>query len=76
MQPDSISHGAVKAETEHRRDICSVGRWIHDRGYVASTDGNLSLRLGPDRILITPTLSSVRQLARGRRRNTSVVIVL
>jgi L-fuculose-phosphate aldolase len=55
MQPDSISHGAVKTEAEHRRDICAVGRWIHDRGYVASTDGNISVRLGPDRILITPT---------------------
>ncbi|MDR3721745.1 MAG: class II aldolase/adducin family protein [Candidatus Acidoferrales bacterium] len=55
MQPDSISHGAVKTEAEHRRDICSVGRWIHDRGYVASTDGNISVRLGPDRILMTPT---------------------
>jgi L-fuculose-phosphate aldolase len=58
MQPDSISHGAVKTEVEHRRDICAVGRWIHDRGYVASTDGNISVRLGPDRILMTPTSMS------------------
>jgi L-fuculose-phosphate aldolase len=58
MQPDSISHGAVKTEAEHRRDICAVGRWIHDRGYVASTDGNISVRLGPDRILMTPTAMS------------------
>ena len=58
MQPDSISHGAVKTEAEHRRDICAVGRWIHDRGYVASTDGNISVRLGPDRILMTPTSMS------------------
>src|SRR5271155_3931867 len=58
MQSDSITHGAVKSETEHRSDICSVGRWIHDRGYVASTDGNISVRLGPDRILITPTAVS------------------
>jgi L-fuculose-phosphate aldolase len=63
MQPDSISHGAVKAETEHRRDICSVGRWIHDRGYVASTDGNISVRLGSDRILITPTSMSKGMMA-------------
>jgi L-fuculose-phosphate aldolase len=58
MQPDSITHGAVKTEAEHRRDICAVGRWIHDRGYVASTDGNISVRLGPDRILMTPTSMS------------------
>jgi len=55
MQPESIAPGAVKSEAQHRSDICAVGRWIHDRGYVASTDGNISVRLGSDRILITPT---------------------
>ena len=55
MHPKSISHGALKTEAEHRRDICVVGRWIRDRGYVASTDGNISVRLGPDRVLISPT---------------------
>jgi L-fuculose-phosphate aldolase len=58
MQPESISHGAVKSEAQHRRDVCAVGRWIHDRGYAASTDGNISVRLGPDRILLTPTSMS------------------
>jgi L-fuculose-phosphate aldolase len=58
MQPESISHGAVKREEEHRSDICAVGRWIHDRGYAAATDGNVSVRLGPDRILMTPTCIS------------------
>ena len=58
MFGESISHGAVKAEEEHRRDLCVVGRWIHDRGFVASTDGNMSVRLGADRILTTPTCMS------------------
>jgi L-fuculose-phosphate aldolase len=58
MQPESIAHGAVKSEAQHRRDVCAVGRWIHERGYVASTDGNISVRLGPDRILLTPTSMS------------------
>ena len=58
MQPDSISHGAVKTEAQHRIDICTVGRWIHDRGFVASTDGNISVRLGADRILMSPTCMS------------------
>ena len=58
MQPNSISHGAVKSETEHRSDICIVGRWIHDRGFVASTDGNISVRLSADRILMSPTCIS------------------
>jgi L-fuculose-phosphate aldolase len=63
MQPDSIAHGAVKSEAQHRSDICSVGRWIHDRGYVAATDGNISVRLGADRILITPTAMSKGMMA-------------
>jgi L-fuculose-phosphate aldolase len=53
--PESVSPGAEKSEEQHRRDICLVGRWIHDRGFVASTDGNISVRLGPDRILTSPT---------------------
>jgi len=55
MYPDSISPGALKTEDEHRRDICAVGRWIHDRSYVASTDGNISLRLDPQHILTSRT---------------------
>jgi L-fuculose-phosphate aldolase len=55
MNPNSISPGALKTEEEHRRDICAVGQWIHQRSYVASTDGNISLRLDPRRILTSPT---------------------
>lgn len=58
MNPESITYGALKTEAEHRGDICVVGRWIRDRGYVASTDGNISVRLGPDRVLISPTGTS------------------
>lgn len=56
--PESISPGALKSEDEHRRDICIVGRWIHDRGFAASTDGNISLRLDSRRILTSPTAIS------------------
>jgi L-fuculose-phosphate aldolase len=45
----------LKTEDEHRRDICLAGQWVHERGYVASTDGNISLRLDPYRILTSPT---------------------
>lgn len=55
MFPSSISHGALKTEDEHRRDICTVGYWFHQRGFVAATDGNISLRLSPQRILTSPT---------------------
>ncbi len=38
-----------------RREICEMGRRIYQRGFVAANDGNLSARLGLDRILCTPT---------------------
>jgi L-fuculose-phosphate aldolase len=58
MIADSISPGALKSEDEHRRDICTVGRWVHQRAFVASTDGNISVRLDPGRILTSPTAIS------------------
>ncbi|MFQ5664320.1 MAG: class II aldolase/adducin family protein [Terriglobia bacterium] len=50
-----VTPGQIKTDEEHRREICTVGRWIHQREYVAATDGNLSVRLDPQRILTTPT---------------------
>jgi L-fuculose-phosphate aldolase len=55
VQTNSVSPGALKTEEEHRRDLCTVGRWISDRGYVVATDGNVSLRLDSRRILTSPT---------------------
>jgi L-fuculose-phosphate aldolase len=37
-----------------RADIVEVGRRLWVRGYVASNDGNISVRVGPDRLLCTP----------------------
>lgn len=37
------------------RDICAVGKLLYDRGYVASNDGNISVRVGQDELLITPS---------------------
>ena len=58
MPADTISPGTVKTEDEHRREICTAGRWIHARGFVASTDGNISVRLDSRRILTSPTVIS------------------
>src|SRR6202140_3048914 len=55
MNTDSISPGAIKSEDEHRRDICTVGRWIHSRSFVVATDGNISVRLDSQRVLTSPT---------------------
>ena len=38
-----------------RRQICEMGRRIYQLGFVAANDGNLSARIGDDRVLCTPT---------------------
>ena len=40
---------------DQRALLCRVGALLYDRGYVAANDGNLSLRVGEDRLLITPS---------------------
>jgi L-fuculose-phosphate aldolase len=40
--------------TALRTDIVEIGRRLWTRGFVASNDGNISVRLGPDRLLMTP----------------------
>ena len=37
-----------------RRQIVDVCRRLYDRGLIAGQDGNVSVRLAPDRILVTP----------------------
>ena len=41
-------------EEQVRADIVEVGRRLHERAYVASNDGNISVRLSDDRLLTTP----------------------
>jgi L-fuculose-phosphate aldolase len=42
------------SESTLRADIVEVGRRMYARGYTASNDGNISVRLGADRLLMTP----------------------
>jgi L-fuculose-phosphate aldolase len=42
------------SESSLRADIVEVGRRMYARGYTASNDGNISVRLGADRLLMTP----------------------
>jgi L-fuculose-phosphate aldolase len=44
----------MKSEEALRADIVEVGRRLHAREYVASNDGNISVRLSADRLLTTP----------------------
>src|SRR5580658_3397682 len=45
----------MSTERKHREEIVRYGRMLHQRGFVAAMDGNLSVRLSGDRILVTPT---------------------
>jgi L-fuculose-phosphate aldolase len=42
------------ADAQPRADIVEIGRRLHERGYVASNDGNISVRLDAQRLLTTP----------------------
>jgi L-fuculose-phosphate aldolase len=44
----------IEREVHYRREICKVGRWMYWQGFVAASEGNLSVRLDVDRILVTP----------------------
>ncbi|HEV3063347.1 MAG TPA: class II aldolase/adducin family protein [Vicinamibacterales bacterium] len=44
----------MSTESTLRTDIVEVGRRMYARGYTASNDGNISVRLGSDRLLMTP----------------------
>jgi L-fuculose-phosphate aldolase len=55
---------------KQREEIVRYGHMLHERGFVAAMDGNLSVRLGSDRILVTPTCVS-----KGAMRPADMVIV-
>ena len=38
--------------------ICEIGKRIYEQGFVAANEGNLSVRVAEDRVLITPSLHS------------------
>jgi L-fuculose-phosphate aldolase len=57
-------------EATYRNEIVRFGRMLCDGGFVAATDGNLSVRLDAERILVTPTCAS-----KGRMKPSDMVIV-
>ncbi len=44
----------TRVDEQVRADICEVGRRLYARGYTASNDGNISARVGEDRLIATP----------------------
>lgn len=43
----------MASEYQIRQDICEVGRRIYAKGFVASNDGNISVRIGENEVLTT-----------------------
>src|ERR1700753_3569200 len=48
------NNGAM-SEWKLREEMCEVGRRVHNKGFAAANDGNISYRLSEDRVLCTPT---------------------
>ena len=46
---------SMAKESQYRKEIVRLGKMLHERGFIAACDGNLSVRLDEDRVLVTPT---------------------
>jgi L-fuculose-phosphate aldolase len=53
MAYGEIAQSRRITEHELRQEVVRVGRLLWERGFVAATDGNLSVRLGAERLLVT-----------------------
>jgi L-fuculose-phosphate aldolase len=67
---DVLPENLMSGERTYRDEIVRYGRMLHERGFVAAMDGNLSARLDEKRLLVTPTCVS-----KGRMRSSDLVIV-
>lgn len=45
----------VARESQLRQVIVRIGRLMYEKGFISASDGNISARLGADRLLITPS---------------------
>lgn len=43
------------SEFEAKKMICQIGKRMYDRNYVAANDGNISIRVGKNAVICTPT---------------------
>ncbi|MFK8136767.1 MAG: class II aldolase/adducin family protein [Bdellovibrionales bacterium] len=41
--------------SEEKKSICEIAKRLYDKNLLAAADGNISLKVGPDRVLITPS---------------------
>jgi L-fuculose-phosphate aldolase len=47
-----INHHKIK------QDICEIGRRLYNKGFAAANDGNITVRVGDNEVLCTPTMHS------------------
>src|SRR5213082_3268592 len=60
----------MAGQLHSRREIVNVGKMLHQRGYIAACDGNLSVRLSRNEVLVTPTAMS-----KGAMKSADLVVV-
>jgi L-fuculose-phosphate aldolase len=48
-------NGSMMSEWKLRELMCEIGRRVYAKGFAAANDGNITYRLGEDRVLCTPT---------------------
>ena len=41
-----------------KQDMCDIGRRIYNKGFAAANDGNITVRIGENEVLCTPTMHS------------------
>jgi L-fuculose-phosphate aldolase len=70
MAYGELAAGQRLSEHEMRQEMIRIGRLMWERGYVAATDGNLSARLGGDRLLVTAS-----GLSKGFLSNDDLVVL-
>jgi len=60
----------MHCERKFRNEIVLFGGMLHGAGFVAGMDGNLSVRVGENRLLVTPT-----SMCKGMMRPSDIVVV-
>ena len=45
----------MPSEFEIKKQICDIGKRVYENGFIAANDGNISVKVGPNEFLCTPT---------------------
>jgi L-fuculose-phosphate aldolase len=60
----------MRKEIRYRQELVHFGKLLHEHGYVAATNGNLSVRLDGQTLLVTPT-----SVSKGMTRLQDLIVV-